>query len=685
MTILKPTVCQICGCNCGLLATLDKGRVTHVQGDPGVPQNRGGICIKGKMSPRVLYASDRLKQPMIRRKYGTGFVSVSWSDALGEIATRLEKTKESYGPEALAIYRGRSTRFIDRAFISAFAALFGTPNATGVWTLCVGPKLIGYQTTYGTPLFSRCDFRSAKLILLWGTNPAVTRMHRYFILPSDIRTAVKNGAELVVVDPRRHRFAKEATLHLPITPGTDSYLILALIKILIDRNWVDSDYIRAHVAGFEKLCEAVKTVNLRLSAEKTGISLAIIHELAEKLAKQKPASIDRREGVIHQVNGTQINRALAILTAITGNADIPGGLRFTEIPTWETSLRIEHKATVPAIWNRKFPLAADGAQALSDAILKGDPYPIRALISISGNPVSALPDTKKTLNALGKLDLLVVNDLFMTETARMADIVLPGVTFYEKGEFHAEPLKPVPWLQTTEPLVSPIGAAKPEWRFIAELADQMRFPELARFSDADEFLRQVFADSGRPDLDPADMRHGMHLASTDFGKLRENGFNTPSGKIELYSHQLAAKGYAPLPEAEDVCRCDARYPYRLVTGSRVDAFNHSQHRNIPELLNRCPCPEVEIGPDIAHELRVSDGDFLTIETEWGKLDMRAKVVEGMNPVTVSIPHGWSGGENANYLVGDVLRDTVSGTPAYKAIPCSVMKCRPDKPKLTIDY
>lgn len=440
MTTLKPTVCQICGCNCGLLVTLDKGRVTHVQGDPDVPQNRGGICIKGKMSPRVLYAPDRLKEPMIRRRYGTGFVSASWSDALSEIAARLEKTKEKYGPEALAIYRGRSTRFIDRVFISAFAALFGTPNATGVWTLCVGPKLIGFQSTFGTPLFPRCDFRSAKLILLWGTNPGVTRMHRYFSLPSDIRAAVRNGAELVVVDPRCHRFAKEATLHLPITPGTDSYLILALIKILIDRNWVDRDYIRAHVAGFEKLCEVVKTVELRSSSEKTGISLAVIHELAEKLAKQKPASIDRREGVIHQVNGTQINRALSILTAITGNADIPGGLRF---------------------------------------------------------------------------------------------------------------------------------------------------PELARFSDADEILRQVFADSGRPDLDPVDMRHGMRLEPTAFGKLRGNGFNTPSGKIELYSHQLAAQGYAPLPEAEDGCKCGARYPYRLVTGSRVDAFNHSQHRNIPCSILKC--------------------------------------------------------------------------------------------------
>jgi formate dehydrogenase (coenzyme F420) alpha subunit len=675
VTELKPTVCQICGCNCGLLVTLDRGRVTHVQGDPGVPQNRGGICIKGKMSPRVLYSPDRLKQPMIRRKYGVGFVPASWSDAVGEIASRLEKTKEHFGPESLAIYRGRSTRFIDRAFISAFAALFGTPNATGVWTLCVGPKLIGYQTTFGTPLFPRCDFRSAELILLWGTNPAETKMHRYFNLTNDIRSAVKNGAELIVVDPRRHRFAREATLHLPITPGTDSYLIMALIKILIHRNWVDHEFIRTHTSGFDHLKAAVKGLDLKKAAETTGISVETIHGVAERLGNKKPASIDRREGVIHQQNGTQINRALAILTAITGNADVSGGLRFNDPTEWNIFPDIENRAKMPAVWSGRYPMAADGAQVLTDAILEDEPYPVRALISVSGNPVSAFPDTKKTLNALGKLDLLVVNDLFMTETARVADIVLPGVTFFEKGEFHTEPLKPVPWLQTTEPLVSPMGAAKPEWRFMAELADEMGFPELIRFVDADEFLRQVFADSGRPDLDPADMRHGIRLEPTAFGKLRENGFNTPSGKIELYSHQLAEKGHAPLPEAEDVCRCSALYPYRLVTGSRVDAFNHSQHRNIAELLKRCPHPEAEIGPDLAHKLGMSDGDFLTIETEWGKLDMRAKVVEGMSPVTVSIPHGWPGNENANYLVGDVLRDAVSGTPVYKAIPCSISKCR----------
>ena len=677
MMVQKTSVCQICGCNCGLLVTLDRGQIVEVKGDPQIPQNKGGTCIKGKFSPQVLYAPDRLKTPLIRRRGGTSYMSLSWDDALNEISERLEQIKNKTGPEALAIYRGRSTRFIDRTFISAFARLFGTPNVTGVWTLCVGPKVIGYKATFGAPLFPACDFGNAKLIALWGTNPSASKMHRYFNLPNDIHSAIKKGAELVIVDPRWHRFADDATLHLPITPGTDTYLILSLVKILIEHGWTDDAFIRKYTSGYDRLCDAAKKVNIQDASQITGIPSETIMELAKKLATIKPASIDRREGVIHQVNGTQINRALAILTAITGNVDRIGGLRFTALPSWDTSLGIEDKAKAPSIWSQQYPLAADGAQALTDSVLEQNPYPIRALISISGNPVSALPNTKRTLAALAKLDFLVVNDLFMTETARMADIVLPGVTFYEKGEFHNEPLKPVPWLQTTEPLVKPIGDAKPEWHFIAELSARMGFQELSGFAGEDEILRRVFIDSGRSELDPVAMRRGMRLDQPDFGTLLENGFNTPSGKIELYSTWLAQKGYPPLPTCEDSCQCGDRFPYRLVTGSRSNAFNHSQHRNIPDLLKFCPFPEAEISPKIAADIGVADGEFIAIETEWGQLSIRTKIVHGMNQYTVSIPHGWPGKENANYLCGDESRDSISGTPAYKSIPCTVRREEPE--------
>ncbi|MBW1698132.1 MAG: molybdopterin-dependent oxidoreductase [Deltaproteobacteria bacterium] len=239
MPVKKPTVCQICGCNCRLLATVDHGKIVAVEGDPAAPQNRGGICIKGKYSPEILYAPDRLRTPLKRTDDKSGFEPIGWDRALKEIAGRLKQFKDTYGAQSLAIYRGRSTRFIDRIIISALARLFGTPNVTGVWTLCVGPKVLGYQATFGTPLFPRNDFKNARLIVLWDTNPPVTKMHRYFQLPQDIRSALNQGAELVVIDPRRHRFAGNATLHLPFTPGTDTYLIMALIRIIVERGWVD--------------------------------------------------------------------------------------------------------------------------------------------------------------------------------------------------------------------------------------------------------------------------------------------------------------------------------------------------------------------------------------------------------------------------------------------------------------
>jgi anaerobic selenocysteine-containing dehydrogenase len=360
MIVQKTSVCQICGCNCGLLVSLDGGQIVEVKGDPQIPQNKGGICIKGKFSPQVLYAPDRLKTPIIRRKGGTNFMSLSWDDALNEISERLEQIKHKNGPEALAIYRGRSTRFIDRTFISAFARLFGTPNVTGVWTLCVGPKVIGYKATFGAPLFPACDFRNARLIVLWGTNPSASKMHRYFNLPNDIRNAIREGAELVIVDPRRHRFADEATLHLPITPGTDTYLILSLVKILIEHGWTDDTFIKTYTSGYERLCDAAKKVDILEASQITGIPSETIMELAKKLGTIKPASIDRREGVIHQVNGTQINRALAILAAITGNVDRSGGLRFTALPSWDTSLGIEDNAKVPSIWSQRYPWPPTG-------------------------------------------------------------------------------------------------------------------------------------------------------------------------------------------------------------------------------------------------------------------------------------------------------------------------------------
>jgi anaerobic selenocysteine-containing dehydrogenase len=654
---------------------LDGERVVDVRGDPENPHNRGRTCVKGKFSPRILHSPDRVLKPLIRdRKAGeSSFREISWDGALNEIAERLSRIAEKHGPRALAIYQGKSTRFIDRAFISAFARLIGTPNVTGVWSFCVGPKIVGYRATFGPPLFPRCDFENARLILLWGTNPAVSRMHRYLRVYDDITAAKKRGAKLVVIDPRVHRTAQAAHVHLALNPGTDTYLALGLVKLLVENGWVDRDFIARYAQGFDRLCDSLADLSLAEVASRTGLPAARIHDLARDLGTLKPASIDRREGTIHVANGTQLNRALAILAAVTGNVDVPGGLTFQPGIRWDTSLGVAGSVEDQPFWQDALPLAQDGTGLLPDTILTGRPYPVRGLISVAGNPVAMFPDTAKTVRALEELDLLVVNDLFLTETARLADIVLPGVTFFEKGELETGPFKLGQWIKATEPVLPPRGEALPEWKFFARLAQAMGCDELSGYDTEDDVLRRVFSDSGLPELDPAGLRRGRLLKPVTHGELLRNGFQTASGEIELYSEWLEAAGYAPLPRAEDVCETTPEYPFRLTTGERIDAFNHSQHRNVPELRRLCPHPRAEISGDLARRLGVAEGDGLQVNTARGSLRILATVVEGMNPSTISIPHGWEGGSNVNRLLGDDRCDPIAGTPAFKAVPCQIRR------------
>jgi len=206
---------------------------------------------------------------------------------------------------------------------------------------------------------------------------------------------------------------------------------------------------------------------------------------------------------------------------------------------------------------------------------------------------------------------------------------------------------------------------------MADLAARLGHPELQAFADEDAVMRRVFADSGRPELDPAALRRGRLLAPVRHGDLRRDGFRTPSGKVRLQAHRLAGLGLPAFPVAEDACPTSDRYPLRLITGARVNAFTHSQHRNLPTLRRLCPEPRAEIAPELAQRLGVAEAQLLRIETEWGALELPAQVVAGMNPETVSIPHGWPGPHNANRLLGSQRRDPASATPAYKGVPCSV--------------
>jgi thiosulfate reductase/polysulfide reductase chain A len=251
------TFCQICRAECGMIAHVERGRVVRVEGDPDDQWSRGRLCVKGRNAPQILYAEDRLLHPLIRERKNGALQRASWDEAIGFIAGKMETMKERYGPEALVFYHGTTAKILDEAVMRRLAKLYGTPNVTGTWSVCVGPKVLAYNNTFGRPPMPWCDLKNAHYIVLWGANPPVTHLHRYHGISSDIIAARKNGARLAVVDPRRTPLAAKADIYLQIRPGTDLALALAMIQHIITNDLYDKEFVAAYTHGFAELAERV--------------------------------------------------------------------------------------------------------------------------------------------------------------------------------------------------------------------------------------------------------------------------------------------------------------------------------------------------------------------------------------------------------------------------------------------
>ncbi len=668
----RPTFCQMCNAQCGVLAYVEDGRVVRVEGDPEDPGNRGELCIKGQHTPDILYAEDRLRYPLLRKNGGRegDWRRASWDDAIEFMGSRLEQVRQRFGPEALTFYMGSTNMALDTMMVRRLARVFGTSNFTRTWSVCVGPKVIGYEATFGAPRMPWCDLRHAKYILLWGTNPTVSHIHRYHAITSDILAAQKDGAKLAVVDPRRTELAERADTYLQIRPGADLALALSMIHTIIKLELYDREFVRRHAHGFDQLAEQVKPYTPAWAEGITDIPAVDIEALAKDFAATKPASLERREGVQHSTHGTQTLRAMAILLALTGNVDVPGGLHSTPLrPLRDLPLPDDLPKPKPAFWQEQFPLADDCSGGVPEAILGETSHPVRALIAIRGNPLSCFPNTEKTIRALNKLDLLVVHDLFMTETTEFADVVLPACTFFEKSEIAPKSLRADRRLRINARVVEPLYEALPEWKFLSLLAQRLGYAHLFSFHDEEEIIDGILKASGFSWDD---------LTTTPApwtpGELLERGFSTPTKKIELHSTVLEKHGYDPLPRmplADSSTSGD--YPYFLITGVRHSAFSHSQHRNIPALLSLQPEPLAEVGRTVAKETGVRDGEWIEVRTTTGSAIFKVAVSDKLHPRTVSVPHGWRGKHNANWLTDDSTYDPIAGTPAYKDLRCRVSK------------
>jgi anaerobic selenocysteine-containing dehydrogenase len=676
--------CILCVSGCGINAYVEGGRLVKVEGMPEHPLNKGGLCPRGENLVEFANAPDRLKYPM--KKENGEWKRISWDEALGTIASKLTKIKEEYGAHALAIFNGSmAVENIElAAFTQRFKGAFGTPNLISVESFCFRIRVIAHLMTFGR--FTSEDPLEAKCIVLWGNNPDESR----WMWAEHIHAAVDKGLKLIVIDPRRTPLAKKG-IHLQIRPGTDAALGLAMLNVIISEGLYDRQFLEEWTVGFDELKEHVKQYPPEKVEEITWVPAPEIRKVARIFATVKPACIIPGTSPLAQNgNGLQNERLLCILQTVTGNLDVPGGWAMTPlIRLSDLRLPVDEEpigaAEYPVFYKTGGKAVPYGQTVVfPEVVLSEKPYPIKALIVTGGNPALTLPDSNKVAEALQKLDLLVVINPFMTETAEMAHIVLPACTFLEKmglGMVYGINAG-LPYVLLRKQVIEPPGEAWADWKFWTELARRLGLGEYFPWNTDEEVVAHLLEPSGVTLVQLKENPCGVYYDNKNYNARETFGFRTPSRKIEIYSKALEEAGFDPLPTHREPSESPVRtpevakeYPLILITGARMREYTHSQLRNMTQMRRRAPEPLAQIHPATAKKHDIVDGEMIVIETKRGSIKMKAKVTEDIAPSVVSIPHGWAQA-NANVLTDITHRDPISGYPELKALLCRIRKAIP---------
>ena len=704
------TICQGCHMSCGIRVQVEEGKIVKIEGDPDHPWSRGLICPKGIAYQQVVYHPERLTHPM-KRAGGKGegrWQKISWEEVLDEIAAKLLAIKNAYGPEAIAASCGGNprrsmpaTRFLTDSI--------GSPNwAYSDAFFCWGPHVVAEHVTYGARITSdnNLDLENSGCILVWGGNP----VHTHTVIARNLMEARARGTKIIVVDPRMTATASKAHLWLSVRPGTDAALALGLINLVIKEQYYDKEFIEQWCLGFDLLKERAQAYTPEHVAEITGVPAGDIIKAARWYGKTKPSCLYLRVGNELIFNSTQTSRAIACLIAITGNIDVKGGNLFLCPPRgllgrmffvkkeWRPSDEMETKRIgakeFPLLAGPKSPSGLYHTPLLFKAMLSGQPYPVRALVAANNLTVS-MPNTREVYQALKSLDLLVAYELFMTPTAELADFVLPVTTYFEMDEL----IDRYPnYITARRKVIEPVGECWDELKITYEIVKRMDL-EFTPWPELQTRGWRGYEDFRLKDTGWAfqDIPSGEFvLAPLEYKKYERNGFNTPSKKVELYSSLFEEFGYDPLPQHIEPFESPVstpeliqEYPYILISGGRVLAFFHSLGHQIPWLRELVPDPIIEIHPDTAAALKISEGDWVWIETPRGKgrIKQKAKLTRAIDPRVVHCLAQWWYPEdktpahglwesNINVLISsDPPYEPVCGTCAVRGLLCKIYSAK----------
>lgn len=629
-------------------------------------RNGSLACPMGRAIPDIVHAPDRLLHPV--RREGDAWRRTSWDDALSFMACRLSGIAQRHGPRAISVHLGQSQ--VSHTYlwyhVERFCRLLGTPNLSSAGSQCHAARDIGNRLTYGH--YPSPDYERTRCIVAWGTNPSSTNSHTM----KAVLTALNRGARLIVVDPRTTPLAGLADIHLQLRPGTDRALALGMLVAALEERMFDGDFVNRWTVGFNLLQDALGKHTLDTADSITGVPATLIRAAARLYYGTRPACVALGNAIEHQSDGVQAVRAVAILQALSGNLDVPGGAQFNPHHPFGSLPANPPPPDQKAIGAEAHPLFHEftgeaNANLLADAILDENPYPIRGMLVIGANPALTFPNSRRVQQALGRLEFLAVMDLFHTETSRHADLVLPAATFPEKTELcDLRNSGPLTRLSLVPPAIRPQGEAWPEWRLWFELARRLGFGGQFPWRDLEEAIEDHAESLGTTFSELKASPQGVECGAESFRRYESEGFPTPSGKVEFFSERLRQLGCDPMPTG--AFGNDATQ-ILVSVGAKPRDFIHSQFRNIPSLRQRRTQAEAEMCPTTAHELGVLDGDTVTIRTRKGEIEIPASVDPGIVPGTVFVPHGWVDA-NANVLTDDADLDPISGFPKFRAIPCT---------------
>jgi anaerobic selenocysteine-containing dehydrogenase len=639
------TYCQrMCSGTCGIQVHLSGGRVTRVEGDPASPFNRGHICPKARALPELLYHPDRLTRPLVRTgARGEGhWRPASTDEALEIIARRLEEISRDFGPESILLYEG-AYRGLERTAIQRLASVLGTPNTVSVDNVCHAPRKMASRYTYGGWAVPDYD-HPPRCLLVWGRNSLQTGGDAP---PARFRRAFDGGTRFIVVDPRKISLASRADVWLTPRPGSDGLLALGLLHVIVHEELYDQAFVSRWTVGFERLRAWLNAYPLDEVGRRTWVPASEIRAAARLYATSGPAAIQWGNALDQTGNAFQTARALAILRAITGNLDVPGGDIFRgALPLRggdDFAPAREPVKARPAQVGSQYPLAAEArivpSQEASRAILSGRPFPLKAGLILGSNPLLTYPNAQETYRALEKLDFLVVAELFMTPTAALADIVLPVAASLEYDDLvdHAGCLAARP------KILDPPGECLSDLQWVNRIASRLG---LGKYFWEDEVgaMDAMLAPAGLTWEQLVGL--GLQRAEVHYRKHLNGGFPTPSGKVELFSERLQVLGIDPLPGYREPPQTPFGSPeltgdYPLVlTNCKNPVYYHASHRQLPSLRRRSPEPVAELHPETGAKLGLRPGDVAYIETPRGRIRQKVRLNADLDPRVVVAAFGW---------------------------------------------